>query len=164
MCGTQLVDSGQVRCIHPDRIAEARRGALAAKETETLASLFKAMGEPNRLRILWALTGGEMCVCDLAGLLEASESAVSHQLRLLRQLALVRNRRQGQVLYYRLGDDHDPTDKPAALARAMEFGERIPIGVLWKSERPAFGPMPPSPLALQEPDRAVLADILAGYA
>jgi len=65
---------------------------------------------------------------------------------------------------YRLGDDHDPTDRQAALARAMEFGDRIPIGVLWKSERPAFAPLPPSPLALREPDRAVLADILAGYA
>ena len=62
-------DRCQVRCIHPDRIAEARRDALAAKETETLTSLFKAMGEPNRLRSLWALAGGEMCVCDLAGLL-----------------------------------------------------------------------------------------------
>ena len=113
-------DRCQVRCIHPDRIAAARRHALAAKETETLASLFKAMGEPNRLRILWALTGGEMCVCDLAGLLEASESAVSHQLRLLRQLALVRNRRQGQVLYYRLGDDHIQTLVRTALEHIRE--------------------------------------------
>ena len=70
--------------------------------------------------ILWALTGGEMCVCDLAGLLEASESAVSHQLRLLRQLALVQNRRQGQVLYYRLADDHIQTLVRTALEHIRE--------------------------------------------
>ena len=120
MTATDDQDRCQVRCIHPDRISAARRNALAAKETETLASLFKAMGEPNRLRILWALAGGEMCVCDLAGLLAASESAVSHQLRLLRQLALVRNRRQGQVLYYRLSDDHIQTLVRTALEHIRE--------------------------------------------
>lgn len=94
------------RCIHMDRIEAARRAALPAGETDGLAALFKAMGDPNRLKILWALGEGEMCVCDLAALLASSESAVSHQLRLLRQLALVANRRQGPVLYYRLNDDH----------------------------------------------------------
>lgn len=95
-----------VRCIHRERIRAARAGTLPIWEYEAMAALFKAMGDPNRLRILWALHGGEMCVCDLAALLEASESAVSHQLRLLRQMHLVGNRRQGQVLYYRLNDDH----------------------------------------------------------
>ena len=61
---------------------------------------------PNRLRILWALDREEMCVCDLALLVSVSESAVSHQLRQLRQLQLVSNRREGPVLYYRLNDDH----------------------------------------------------------
>ena len=120
MTATDDQDRCQVRCIHPDRIAEARRGALAAKETETLASLFKAMGDPNRLRILWALGHGEMCVCDLAAHLESSESAVSHQLRLLRQLALVSNRRQWQVLYYRLNDDHVHTLIHMALEHIRE--------------------------------------------
>ena len=95
-----------IRCIHKQRVDEARQQALAYTENRAMANLFKAMGDSNRLRILWALGGGEMCVCDLAALLEMSESAVSHQLRLLRQLALVDNRRQGQVLYYRLNDDH----------------------------------------------------------
>jgi len=94
------------RCIHVDRIEAARRTTLPAGETDGLAALFKALGDPNRLRILWALAEGEMCVCDLAALLGSSESAVSHQLRLLRHLALVANRRQGPVLYYRLNDDH----------------------------------------------------------
>lgn len=95
-----------VRHIHPGRIREAREKALSAAECERAAALFKTMGDPNRLRIVWALSEGEMCVCDLAALLDCSESAVSHQLRLLRQMALVSNRRQGQVLYYRLSDDH----------------------------------------------------------
>ncbi len=94
------------RCIHQDRVDEAREHALASRENEHLAALFKAMGDPNRLRILWALDREEMCVCDLAQFIGVSESAVSHQLRLLRQLHLVVNRREGPVLYYRLDDDH----------------------------------------------------------
>ena len=113
-------DRCQVRCIHDDRIAQARRQALPAQETEAMAALFKAMGDPGRLRILWALAEGEMCVCDLAALLQSSESAVSHQLRLLRQMALVSNRRQGQVLYYRLNDDHIHTLITMALEHIRE--------------------------------------------
>ena len=113
-------DRCQVRCIHPERIDTARCEALAENENSALAGLFKAMGEPNRLKILWALAGGEMCVCDLAALLGASESAVSHQLRLLRQMALVVNRRQGQVLYYRLGDAHIETLVRTALDHIRE--------------------------------------------
>jgi len=109
-----------VRCIHKERIGAAREQALTDTEYETMAVLFKAMGDPNRLRILWALGAGEMCVCDLAALLTSSESAVSHQLRLLRQMALVSNRRQGQVLYYRLNDDHVHTLIHQALDHVRE--------------------------------------------
>lgn len=94
------------RCIHLDRVERARRSALAEDEYELLALFFKAMGDPTRLRMLRVLEEEEMCVCDLALYLGISESAVSHQLRLLRQLHLVANRRQGQVLYYRLDDHH----------------------------------------------------------
>ena len=113
-------DRCQVRCIHDDRIAQARRQALPVQETEAMAALFKTMGDPGRLKILWALAEGEMCVCDLAALLQSSESAVSHQLRLLRQMALVSNRRQGQVLYYRLNDDHIHTLITMALEHIRE--------------------------------------------
>jgi DNA-binding transcriptional ArsR family regulator len=68
--------------------------------------MFKALGDPTRLRLLLALRGGEMCVCDLAAFLGSSESSVSHHLRHLRQLALVRRRREGQMLFYSLDDDH----------------------------------------------------------
>ena len=94
------------RCIHQERVKIAKENALPPEENERLSALFKAMGEPNRLKILWALDGEEMCVCDLAQLVGVSESAVSHQLRQLRQLQLVNNRRQGPILYYRLTDGH----------------------------------------------------------
>ncbi|MBI5557651.1 MAG: transcriptional regulator [Deltaproteobacteria bacterium] len=99
-------DRCQCRIIHEDRVGGARRKALRADEIEGLSQFFKAFADPTRLRIIRALEEEEMCVCDLAAFLEVSESAVSHQLRLLRQLKLVVNRRQGQVLYYRLADDH----------------------------------------------------------
>ncbi len=92
------------RCIHQERVEAAREHALPTRENEQLATLFKAMGDPNRLRILWALDCEEMCVCDLAQFVGVSESAVSHQLRQLRQLQLVANRRAGPVLYYHLVD------------------------------------------------------------
>lgn len=95
-----------VRCIHRDHVERARHGALPADEYVRLAELFKAMGDTTRLRILYALEHDEMCVCDLAVYLQVSESAVSHQLRLLRQLHLVTNRREGPILYYRLDDEH----------------------------------------------------------
>lgn len=95
-----------IRCIHRDRIDRARHASLPGDEYARLAELFRVMGDPTRLRILHALEHGEMCVCDLAGYLQVSESAVSHHLRLLRQLHLVVNRRKGPILYYRLDDDH----------------------------------------------------------
>ena len=94
------------RCIHRERVTAAHEHALPPKDNKQLATLFKAMGDPNRLRILWALDLEEMCVCDLALFVGVSESAVSHQLRQLRQLQLVSNRREGPVLYYRLNDHH----------------------------------------------------------
>jgi DNA-binding transcriptional ArsR family regulator len=94
------------RIIHRELVEAAKHSALSAEEREMLADLFKALGEGSRLQILWALTEHELCVCDLAATLGASESAVSHQLRLLRSLRLVANRREGVVLYYRLADEH----------------------------------------------------------
>jgi len=99
-------DRCQCRIIHDHRVEKARQDALPPEEVDKLAQFFKAVADPGRLRILWALQSEEMCVCDLAALLQVSESAVSHQLRLLRQTALVANRRQGPILYYRLTDDH----------------------------------------------------------
>lgn len=95
-----------VRCIHLDRVANAKKNAAPAHELNRLAMTYKTMGDPTRLRIIMALSQGEMCVCDLAAFLGVSESGVSHQLRRLKDLALVKNRRDGQVLYYSLDDEH----------------------------------------------------------
>ncbi len=73
---------------------------------EALAETFKVLGDVTRVRILDALSRSEMCVGDLAGLLALSESATSHQLRLLRGLHLVRPRRAGQMIFYSLDDHH----------------------------------------------------------
>jgi ArsR family transcriptional regulator, lead/cadmium/zinc/bismuth-responsive transcriptional repressor len=71
-----------------------------------LADIFKVLGDPTRVRILDALSRGERCVCDLAGLLRLTESAVSHQLRLLRNTRVVRPRREGRMIFYSLDDRH----------------------------------------------------------
>ncbi len=99
-------DFCEVRMIHQSKVQDAKRDALSDKYIERLSQLFKAMADPSRIRILWALEKDEMCVCDLAALLGITESAVSHQLRLLRTLGLVTRRREGTVLYYILNDDH----------------------------------------------------------
>lgn len=96
----------QCRIIHAEKVQRAKDSLLPNGESDRLAEFFKAFADPTRLKILWALTEEEMCVCDLAAFLGISESAVSHQLRMLRQMALVANRREGPVLYYRLTDDH----------------------------------------------------------
>lgn len=89
------------RIVHQDRVDLARSYDLDPAQVEQLCQLFKVFSEPGRLRIVHALLQQEMCVCDLAALLDVSESAVSHQLRLLRTMGLVVNRREGTVLYYR---------------------------------------------------------------
>ena len=94
------------RIIHEERVNRARQAALHNNDVGNVSGLFKAMGDPSRLRILWALEKEEMCVCDLAAYLGISESAVSHQLRLLRHIHLVTSRREGPILYYSLNDAH----------------------------------------------------------
>jgi DNA-binding transcriptional ArsR family regulator len=99
-------DRCDCRVIHRTLVEKAERAELPADEVEDLCQTFKALGDVTRLRILYALEQNEMCVCDLAALLGITESAVSHQLRLLRTLRLVANRREGSILYYRLTDNH----------------------------------------------------------
>jgi len=94
------------RVIHGDKVAIAKKNALSAITAGDLSQIFKALGDNTRLNILWALEKQEMCVCDLAAMLDVTESAVSHQLRLLRTLRLVVNRREGTILYYQLADEH----------------------------------------------------------
>lgn len=101
-----IEDRCERRIIHEDRLAKARALLPNNFDMGQMSNLFKAMADPGRVRILMALDVQEMCVCDLAALLDVSESAASHQMRILRTMNLVKNRREGQVLYYRLVDDH----------------------------------------------------------
>lgn len=71
-----------------------------------LAELFKVFGDTTRIKILWALAESEMCVCDIAVLLNMTQSAISHQLRVLKQARLVKNRKDGKVVFYMLDDAH----------------------------------------------------------
>ena len=95
-----------IRVIHLERVDKAKKSCLPQRELDRLAQTFRVMGDPTRLKIILALSGGEMCVCDLAAFIGLSESAISHQLRRLKDLALIKNRREGQVLYYSLDDKH----------------------------------------------------------
>ena len=95
-----------VRVVHLERVEQAKKHSLTERELDQLALTYRVMGDPTRLKIVLALFGGEMCVCDLAAYIGLSESAISHQLRRLKDLALIKNRREGQILYYSLDDEH----------------------------------------------------------
>jgi ArsR family transcriptional regulator, lead/cadmium/zinc/bismuth-responsive transcriptional repressor len=80
--------------------------ALDASSVQALADLFSILGDPTRVRMVDALAEGELCVCDIAAHIGISESAVSHQLRLMRGMRIVRGRREGRCVYYTLDDQH----------------------------------------------------------
>ena len=114
----------QVRVIHLDRVERALRETVSAKELNRLSSIYKVLGDPSRLKIVLALRKVEMCVCDLAAFLGLTESAISHQLRRLKDLALVKSRREGQVIYYSLDDEHVAELLNIGLAHVSESGVR----------------------------------------
>ena len=98
-------DSCQEQCRHEESINKVKEKALNTAEVLALSEIFKAMGDPTRIRILYALLQSELCVCDLVEVLEMSQSAVSHQLRILRNLRLVKF--AGMVkMFYSLDDEH----------------------------------------------------------
>ena len=98
LCDCQLV--------HEEAV-EGVKGRMPEEELlYDLAELYKVFGDSTRIKILWALNESELCVCDLAALLNMTQSAISHQLRLLKQAKLVRNRREGKNMFYALDDDH----------------------------------------------------------
>lgn len=103
-------DAGLYRCdcnmIHED-IVNMVRGKMPQEENlYDLAEFFKVFGDTTRIKMLWALAESEMCVCDIAALLNMTQSAISHQLRVLKQARLVKFRRDGKIVYYSLDDEH----------------------------------------------------------
>jgi len=92
--------------IHEDRVQAALPFLLEDITAMRLAETFKALSDPSRVRIVSLLAEAELCVCDIAAALAMSQSAVSHQLRTLRDLQLVRWRREGRQIFYTLDDEH----------------------------------------------------------
>ena len=84
------------------------------------ADLFKVFGDPTRVRILYSLSEGELCVCDIASVLQMTQSAISHQLRILKEKRLVKFRRDGKTIYYSLADSHVKTILKQGLDHVME--------------------------------------------
>lgn len=100
-------DACAAAAVDPAKVAAAIERLPSASEVSGLAELFKLLGDPTRLRILYALVEtGEMCVCDLAAAVGAAETSVSHALRLLRMSGIVRSRRDGRMAYYAIEDHH----------------------------------------------------------
>lgn len=92
--------------IHKNKVLAAIKAEPPSESLLELSELFKVFSDPGRLRILSALSESELCVCDLQEVLSASQSAVSHQLAMLRAARLVRTRRDGKTVYYSLADSH----------------------------------------------------------
>jgi DNA-binding transcriptional ArsR family regulator len=112
--------------LHPARVAELRAALMGEDELTDLAETFRTLGDPTRVRILDALSHGELCVCDLAALVRMSESAVSHQLRVLRNLRIVKPRREGRMVFYALDDRHIITLFRQGLRHVQEgSGQRV---------------------------------------
>ena len=99
-------DTCEVNVIDRDKIELAQKSMPKASTLTETADVFSLLGDFSRIRILHALSTTELCVCDLAAILETTSSAVSHQLRLLRAKGIVRFRREGKIAYYSLADEH----------------------------------------------------------
>ncbi|MGP1349855.1 MAG: ArsR/SmtB family transcription factor [Stomatobaculum sp.] len=102
----QDVGCCEIREIHEDKICAVRKQMPEEEILYDLAELFKVFGDSTRIRILYALFEADICVCDLAEALNMTQSAISHQLRILKQARLVSARREGKLVIYSLADDH----------------------------------------------------------
>ncbi len=101
-----LRDRCSCKVIHNETVERVSAKMIDQENAEELASFFKVFGDPTRLKVLYALNLEEMCVCDLSALLSMTQSAVSHQLKVLRTARVVKMRREGKVVYYSMDDDH----------------------------------------------------------
>ena len=106
--GIPLEDAIRCTCLetHPDAIRRVKETLPADEALYDLAELFKLLGDTTRIKILYALLESELCVCDIAQLLGLTQSAISHQLRLLKAGKLVKFRREGKTVFYSLADGH----------------------------------------------------------
>ena len=92
--------------LHEDRLEDAREGSPTEEMVYDLVELFKVFGDVTRVKIIYALLESEMCVCDIASLLDMTQSAISHQLRVLKKARLVKLSKEGKTVFYSLDDQH----------------------------------------------------------
>ena len=92
--------------VHENLVHQIEDGMPSEETMQGLAEFYKVFGDPTRIKILCTLFQSELCVCDLAEVTGMTQSAISHQLRVLKQMKLVKNRREGKIVYYSLADAH----------------------------------------------------------
>lgn len=100
------IDRCDCEVIHEEVVSRVKANMPQEERLYDLAELFKVFGDSTRIKILWALDEAELCVCDIAVLLNMTQSAISHQLRVLKQASLVRSRKEGKIVFYALNDEH----------------------------------------------------------
>lgn len=117
---TKYADKCDCTIIHEDIVNRVREELPKEELLYDLAEFYKVFGDSTRIRILSALERSEMCVCDIANLLFMTQSAISHQLRVLKNARLVKNRKEGKVVYYSLDDDHVKEILESGLTHILE--------------------------------------------
>jgi ArsR family transcriptional regulator len=104
--GTMISYKCETLCIHQDKVKEVQENLIQSNDIEKVSKLFKAISDPTRIKILYALQFNELCVCDISIILNMSQSSISHQLKTLKDVDLVRTRKDGKTRFYRLADEH----------------------------------------------------------
>ncbi|WP_457552275.1 ArsR/SmtB family transcription factor [Desulfobacula sp.] len=94
------------KCINQEKVKQTAKTIPPPEVIEQMVDIFKALSDPGRLKIVLALLNQEHCVCDIAVICNQTDSAISHQLRILRTLKILKNRREGKSIYYSIDDDH----------------------------------------------------------
>ncbi|MCP3873268.1 MAG: winged helix-turn-helix transcriptional regulator [Desulfobacteraceae bacterium] len=101
-----MLDICKEKCVNEKKVEQTIKTLPKQEDVSQMADIFKALSDPSRLKIVLALLNREHCVCDIAVICNQTDSAISHQLRILRTLKIVKNRREGKMLYYTIDDDH----------------------------------------------------------
>ncbi len=114
------VECCDVTYVHQDTVQKVMKKMPGDETVEELADFYKVFGDATRVKILCVLLESEMCVCDLAALLKMTQSAISHQLRILKQMKLVKSRRDGKTVFYSLADGHIQTIISQGMEHIME--------------------------------------------
>ncbi len=100
------MDVCEIKCIDEKKVKKTLKAMPQQDNINRMADIFKALGDPSRLKIVLSLLDREHCVCDIAAVCNQTDSAVSHQLRILRTMKIVKSRREGKIIYYAIDDDH----------------------------------------------------------